>query len=404
MTHILNISQPNPIIHIKAYGGVKIEGVDETQVQCEIDAPQLATLIEENGHVYLTANSSCNVTVPMASAIEIEKGMGSISIHNIQGSVRIEKVLGNLVMDGIDSARVEKIGGNCAIRNASGAVHLGKVGGNLIIDKAGSLYCEKVGGVCKARDIGGDFKVDKVGGGFKAEHITGLTGVSRVGADFQAADLALGDDLHAGGDIRIARLSFKNDVALFAGGDVVLSLDDSVEGARMGLNSGGYHIRIIHEDDDVSVEAKKYDYEFGNPRFHVEITAGGKVLIGEALDEEVGSVGDLSGFFAYEESALNEMIKERVESATRRAEAKIKATEIRLEHIQGEVEKNRGFRLDLELDDLKKIKSSAPVPPVTRKAGKKGASDEERLMILKMLQDKQITVDEAEALFRALES
>ena len=115
-------------------------------------------------------------------------------------------------------------------------------------------------------------------------------------------------------------------------------------------------------------------------------------------------MGDLSGFFAYEESALNEMIKERVESATRRAEAKIKATEIRLEHIQDEVEKNRGFRLDLELDDLKKTKLVTPVPPVTRKAGKKGASDEERLMILKMLQDKQITVDEAEALFKALES
>jgi len=44
-----------------------------------------------------------------------------------------------------------------------------------------------------------------------------------------------------------------------------------------------------------------------------------------------------------------------------------------------------------------------PVPPVTRPAGKKGASDEERLMILKMLQDKKITVDEAESLFKALE-
>ena len=161
MTHMLNISQPDPIIHIKAYGGVKIEGVDETQVQCEIDAPQLATLIEEDGHVYLTANSSCDVTVPMAAAVEIQKGMGSVSIHNIQGPVTIEKVLGNLVMDGVDSAQVEKIGGNCAVRNATGEVHLEKVGGNLIIDKAGSLYCEKVGGACKAKNVAGDFKVEK---------------------------------------------------------------------------------------------------------------------------------------------------------------------------------------------------------------------------------------------------
>jgi hypothetical protein len=40
---------------------------------------------------------------------------------------------------------------------------------------------------------------------------------------------------------------------------------------------------------------------------------------------------------------------------------------------------------------------------MARKAGRKGASDEERLMILKMLQEKKITVDEAETLFKALE-
>lgn len=404
MTHMLNISQPDPIIHIKAYGGVKIEGVDETQVQCEIDAPQLATLIEEDGHVYLTANSSCDVTVPMAAAVEIQKGMGSVSIHNIQGPVTIEKVLGNLVMDGVDSAQVEKIGGNCAVRNATGEVHLEKVGGNLIIDKAGSLYCEKVGGACKAKNVAGDFKVEKVGGGFKAEQLAGLTSISRVGGDFSAVGLVLADDVHAGGGIRITNLGFRAGVDLFAGGDVVLSLDDSVEGARMSLNSGGYHIRIIREDEDISVEAKRYDYEFGDHKVDVDISAGGKILIGESIDAEGSQVGDLSGFFSYEESALNEMIKERVDSATRRAEAKIKAAEIRLEQIQDKVEKNRGFKLNIELDDLETAKPVAPVPPITRKAGKKGASDEERLMILKMLQDKRITVDEAEALFKALEN
>jgi hypothetical protein len=34
---------------------------------------------------------------------------------------------------------------------------------------------------------------------------------------------------------------------------------------------------------------------------------------------------------------------------------------------------------------------------------KKGVSDEERLLILQMLQDKKITVDEAERLFKTME-
>jgi hypothetical protein len=47
---------------------------------------------------------------------------------------------------------------------------------------------------------------------------------------------------------------------------------------------------------------------------------------------------------------------------------------------------------------------SSPCRRTHAQAGKKGATDEERLMILKMLQDGKITVDEAETLFKAMES
>jgi len=406
MSHILQISQPDPIIHLKAYGGLKIEGVQQAQVQCEIDAPQLATLMEEDGHVYLTANSSCNVTVPVDSSIQIEKGMGSVSIKNIKGNIKIEKVLGNLVLIQVGSAHVERTGGNCAIRDASGDISLEKVGGNLVVDQAGSLRCEKVGGVCLTKNITGDISVEKVGGNFKAEEISGLTYVGKVGADFRAFNLTLKDDVVAGGDIRIAHLNLVKNLDLRAGANVILSLDDALTGAKMALSSGAHRIRIVHQDDDLEINAKEFDYAFGDEVFSIDIAAGGKILIGKDIDnkEQGIDVGDLSSYFSYEENALNEMVQERVEAATRRAEAKIKAAEIRLEQIRGNVEKNRKIKIDIDLDDLKAIKPVAPMPSMTRKAGKKGASDEERLMILKMLQDKMISVDEAEALFKALEN
>ena len=406
MAHILHISQSDPVIHLKAYGGLKVEGVQQTEVQCEIDAPQLATLMEEDGHVYLTANSSCNVTVPVDSSIEIEKGMGSVSIKNIRGAINIERVLGNLVLIQVNSAHVERTGGNCAIRDAAGEIVLEKVGGNLIVDMAGSLRCEKVGGICLSKNIAGDFRIDKVGGNLKAERVSGLTGVGKVGADFRAIDLTLENDIHVGGDIRVAHLNLSDDVDLRAGADIILSMADALKGAKMTMSSGGHHIRIIHADDDIEIDAKEYDYAFGDETYSLDIAAGGKILIGKQIDLQAEGieVGDLSSYFSYEENALNEQIQERVEAATRRAEAKIKAAEIRLERIRDNVEKNRNYKIDINLDDLKQPKMATPVPPVTRKAGKKGASDEERLMILKMLQDKRITVDEAEALFKALEN
>ena len=406
MSHILQISQSDPVIHLKAYGGLKVEGVEQTQVQCEIDAPQLATLMEEDGHVYLTANSSCSVTVPIDSSIQIEKGMGSVSIKNVRGDITIEKVLGNLVLVQVGSVHVERTGGNCAIRDVSREVVLEKVGGNLVVDQAGSLRCEKVGGVCLTKNIVGDVSVEKVGGNFKAEVVSGLAHVGKVGADFRAIDLTLKDDVVAGGDIRIAHLNLSKDVDLRAGASVILSFADALKGAKMVMSSGGHHIRIIHEDDDIEIDGKEYEYAFGDESYTIDIAAGNKILIGKEIDsiEEGVEVGDLASYFSYEENALNEIVQERIEAATRRSEAKMKAAEIRLEQIRGNVEKNRKIKIDIDLDDLRSAKSMPPMPSMTRKAGKKGASDEERLMILKMLQDKMISVDEAEALFKALEN
>ena len=121
------------------------------------------------------------------------------------------------------------------------------------------------------------------------------------------------------------------------------------------------------------------------------------------LEEEI--VGDLSDKFEFEESAFDEMIRSRVESATKVAEAKVKSAEIRLEQIREKLEKDRGYGLDFDFSesDMRTRGPQSPIPPVQRPTGKKGASDEERLMILQMLQDKKISVEEAETLFRALE-
>ena len=406
MSHILQISQSDPVIHLKAYGGLKVEGVEQTQVQCEIDAPQLATLMEEDGHVYLTANSSCSVTVPIDSSIQIEKGMGSVSIKNVRGDITIEKVLGNLVLVQVGSVHVERTGGNCAIRDVSREVVLEKVGGNLVVDQAGSLRCEKVGGVCLTKNVPGDISIEKIGGNFTAEEVSGLAHVGKVGADFKAIDLTLKGDVVAGGDIRITHLGLSDDVELKAGADVMLSFSDALKGAKMDMHSGGRHIRIIHQGDDIEIDAKEYEYAFGDETYKIDIAAGDEILIGKEIDssEKDIEVGDLASYFSYEENALNEIVQERIEAATRRSEAKMKAAEIRLEQIRGNVEKNRKIKIDIDLDDLRSAKSMPPMPSVTRKAGKKGASDEERLMILKMLQDKMISVDEAEALFKALEN
>ena len=135
------------------------------------------------------------------------------------------------------------------------------------------------------------------------------------------------------------------------------------------------------------------------------LAAGGSVTLRDQSETEEQVLGDLDSQFEFKESAFSELIQDRVDSATKMAEAKVKSAEIRLEQMRERLEKNRHLDFDLDFSEGREPvhKPDMPMPPVTRLAGRKGTTDEERLMILQMLQDKKISVEDAETLFKALE-
>lgn len=407
MSHILKLTCDDPVIHIKAYGGIQIFGQAQTEVHCEIDAPQLATLVEENGHVYVTINSSCKLLIPENSSIQIEKGMGSVKISNIKNQINIEKVLGNLVLSDIGAASIEKIGGNFSVRRSSGSVQVEKVAGSLAVEDVASFAVEKTGGNCRVKELHGDFHLAKAGGQFVGQSIEGISSVEKVGGSFIARNVRIANDLRVGGNIELNDVTFESSISLKAGGDIEIGLSEEMRDAIFEINAGGSDIRIKAKGEDLQINDYSYEYKLGEGAMMIEVAAGGDVRITDEPRAEEDIVGDLSEKFNFEESAFSEMIQERVEIATRRAETKIKSAQIRLEKMQEELEQKGGFKLDIDINDafdsIPSIPRVQPPTPVARPVGKKGASDEERLMILKMLQDKRITVEEAETLFKALE-
>jgi len=405
MTHTLNLTRDDPVIHLKAYGGIQIQGVDQAEVGCEIDAPQLVTMVEEeDGHVFITVNSSCRMTVPAKSSIQIERGMGSVKINHIHNAIKIEKVLGNLVFNDISEAVVEKVGGNFAVHQASGLVRLEKVGGNIAVEDVESFKCEKVGGNCVAKNIQHDFNLEKAGGSIKVQSVGGEMRIERAGGSFTGKGVSLSKDLRAGGDICLKSCKLDIDaISLHAGGDIRLEVDDDFDGANFTFRSSASDISVQIGDDDHIIESPSYAYQMGSNEKEIEASAGGAIRLSGIGDPDEDIIGDISNRFDFEESAFSELIRERIDSATRKAEAKMKTAEIRLDQIRERVEKHRGFNVDVDFDSEAPQHPVHPVPPVARSIGKKGATDEERLMILQMLQEKKITVDEAERLFKALE-
>lgn len=430
MTQTLTLSHDKPIVHIKAYGGLQITGIDSNVVTCEADSPELVTLVAEEDHVYVTANASCQLTLPISSSIEIEKGMGSIEIEQNQNLITIEKVLGNLILQHINIAKVGKVGGNFSVRHASDMISVAKVGGELVVDSVGSFDGEKIGGECYCKDIQGDFKLGKAGGGAKSENVAGKLLLGKLGGSLVAQNVNIAEDISVGGDIQIKMFSISGsdislkaggdvqvsldkwhegkDLSLNAGGDVDLRLDEGFEGASFSLSSGAEDIRINFKDQNLVINEGHYEYRVGSSDRRVNVAAGGDIVVSGLTNVEFKVnevIGDLSDYFDYQESPFSELIQDRVRYATRKADAKIKAAQIRLDQMQEQVEKFRGFEIGLGGEENRpEAAPKPPIPPVSRKPGKKGATDEERLMILKMLQEKKITVDEAETLFQALEN
>ena len=405
MTHILQLTKQDPVVHVKTYGSIKIFGSDLPEVRCDIRSPQLATLVEEGGQVFITANDSCDLYVPMAASIEIEKVMGSAKISAIKGSISIAKILGNLVLGDIDSAIIEKVGGNFSVQKAKSPVQVDKVAGNLTVEDVAAFVCEKVGGNCQVKNVPGNLDIQKAGGKFTGQSIGNLVGGTKVGGSFTAQKIQLNSDLNVGGRIKLTNVEFADNQNIRAGGSIDVTLTDEQKDVIFKLRSGDGKIRIKIQGDDIEHRGGTYEYQIGQGGMTVTLASGGRVSLTDRVDLEEEIVGDLSDKFEFEESAFDEMIRSRVESATKVAEAKVKSAEIRLEQIREKLEKERGFGLDFDFSesDMRTRGPQSPIPPVQRPTGKKGASDEERLMILQMLQDKKISVEEAETLFRALE-
>jgi hypothetical protein len=405
MTQILKLTKEDPLVHVKAYGSVQIFGIDEPEVRCDIKSPDLATLVEEEGQVFVTVNASCDLYIPSTASLEIEKVMGSAKIIGIRNKIDVSKVFGNLVLFDIDSANVEKVGGNFSVRQAPSLVHVNKVAGNLTVEDVDSFVCEKVGGNCRIKNVSGTLDIQKAGGKFLGQSIIKIVGGTKIGGSFTARDLQLSGDLDVGGRIRLVNADFADDQKLRAGGNIDVIITGEERDYIFKLRSGDEMIKIKVQEDDIEHRGSTYDYQIGQGVVTVTLAAGGNVSLTDLTDFEEEIVGDLSDQFEFEESAFSEMIHDRVQSATKMAEARVKSAEIHLEKIKERLEKQRGIDLDFGFGESEQSgRSQEPsVPHVKRPVGKKGATDEERLMILQMLQEKKITVEEAETLFRALE-
>ncbi len=368
-------------VELSCQKSVFIRSWDDPFVEIRYPENKECLVGENTGLLSINAKSYLILSVPNDMSISIDRINGNLEVVGYQKSMDIANISGNCSIQSIDALTAENISGNCKISSVKNDATIRNVSGNFSIGTTeGSL---NVGGV------GGNFSGN-------AEIIKLLTTV--------------------GGNIKIRANSIQGtESQLRAGGNIKLYIQD-ISDSTIEARAGGL---VMYEKDEQSEKYRngKFNITNGSGNKKLVLKAGGNIKISDQYEdveipETFGSVDDdyvdqveqkfeararqTSGFDFSDLFDIEGEIGDRIREKTKLADEKIQRAMEKME---------RKFSFREEFGDIPRPpKPPSPPSGPEYKTSQKTSSvtQEERLMVLKMLQDKIISAEEADRLLRAL--
>ncbi|KAF0110095.1 MAG: Uncharacterized protein FD147_1880 [Chloroflexi bacterium] len=365
--------KPDARVVIKCSEDLSVEGIDAATMIVIVEQGDTLRMKEENGIFRVVADSDCRVLLPQSMTVTVEKVGGDATLSNLKGRMVIGKIGGDLNLHHFGGASVESVGGDCMIRSAEGEVEIARIGETLTADGIQALMAGSVGADIRLKNIGG--KVEVV----------------------------------AGDDVSIhSVISVLPQIRARAGSDICLFVPQDATG-QLELVSGDEDITIHAAGQDVELEKRDFSIPLGEGGAMISLTAGGSILVTDQekpewdTDKEKWDMEDHWKNFGIE---IEQRVKESLKYAADSVEKAVRQAEYAGKHAGRQVERaihhlnGKGFNPGRHRKAVGFSMGTESSPVAEPKAG---PSDEERMMVLRMLQEKKITVEEAEKLLNALD-
>lgn len=389
-------------------GDLRVAGWDRPEIMAKTDGDTL-NINSTDGVVQAGCDEDLIIYLPHDSTLEIEAVKGDTSLQALHGNLRIGPVAGDLTMHDIGSVNFDTVSGDASLRKA-GAVTGQSVSGDFSLRVAeGPLAIEKIGGDASIRDVKGEIAIQNVGSDLYVRNVGGNLNVN-AGADIALyLDPLPGNTYTAtAGDDIIVRLPPKVDIQLHLVGSHPECIQVNIPGVEFPGDAASYDLTIGEETeniarmsltsgDDLLVTSQSDAWESAAD-FGIDMNDFGTWGIpplpplppdfSERINRRVQAAMERAQSRMEAAGRHAEVAGRRVEAAVRRAEAKARAAEVRAR--RGQMNMNIG-RWEWDLAP----RAGAPADSAP--------SDKERLSILRMLQEKKITLEDAEKLLAALE-
>ncbi|MEN6436400.1 MAG: hypothetical protein ABFD58_11375 [Anaerolineaceae bacterium] len=372
------------VLVIKASCDLNISGWDQNIFEIVGD-PAGIQIIADDKTTRLTSVDDCDIRVPMHYSVHIEKASGDTWLNDLLGEVKVDKVHGDFSAARIANIAIEKVGGDCSLEEIATPLTCRQIGGDLI--------CSSLAGGLTEASAGGDAKLLNVYGGVR---------------------------LNAGGDISIGMSdSLGEPVVLRAGGDVVVSIPPS-SGWSFDLTSGGNDIRLDLAGKKERIDDWAVLRTEGDGKSPLRVKAGGDIRItdiplstekfqqrAEKMESHRSHV--LSIQIPHIQTVIDnaEISADLADRIARKTEAAVRKAEDRIDAAMRKIDQH-GSSSRVEYVNSSD-NASIPSPDGEKEAGttvEKPVShitEEEKLVVLRMLQDNKLTVEEADRLLDALE-
>ncbi len=374
------------IVVVGCLGDLAVRATEEPQLTVHVrDGADEAKVEQEGDSVTLTARDDCSLVCPAGSTLAIHTVRGDLWIKGVRGEIAVGTVHGDVALRDVGSVRMERIYGDLMARRVAGSLE--------VQDVAGDALVRAVEGPVALHQVGSDLRADGLQGGLVAEQV-GADG--RLGPPFSPGAtyrLNVGSDLvihlPADGSLRLS---------LRPGGRVRSSLPDlvleSAEGEAQGVLGAGEALLEAQAGGDIylqPLEPRSREEEFA---FAVDLEGLGMTIearIAEAmaelearLEESLGRIDSEAVRRQVERAALQarRAAERAAERARRAAEREAERARLRAERAERRWRRASGRRA---------------------RPRRGGPTDEERLRVLRLVEQGKITPDQAADLLAALE-
>ncbi len=411
---------PTPEIHLgNVSGDLNLKGQDANQVIVKTNAQEDFDLTNDQETININCPDDCTIYVPHGASLRIDNVGGDTSLKSLEGQVVIDNIGRELVLRDVGSVSIVNIGLDLSAKRVRGDLTATNIGRGAII-----------------RDVDGQFKAASIGAHLLLRDISGEVSASAGGnADVTLAPVPWQKyNITAGGNISCRLADDANaELKVFSGAQKIkLNLPDQTKLLRedeyaLTIGEGGSQI-TLQAGAAVEIRSRSTGWEtIGayDPETNVDLEELDNLAeqiemqvtqqlesINEQIDSYVEQIESTSEWPLSPEwrKRLDERIRrsqERALLASDRAQRKMERAQ---EKMRQKAERSRGAGTHPRHPGHPTPPPSPArrfVWPLSESEQAEGAaeivSDDERLLILKMLEEKKISAEEAEQLLAALE-